>query len=211
LLARATADDPVGRPSMSTLASGLTALAEPDPPHRSAPGALRRLALALPAALVVLGTGLGWLRGGPADSGDGAPAPAPAAVTPATATSTSSTTVAVTDDIGTPETVRLWPAATTVQQGNVLRRDGARWVVGRSTDVVVVGNWGCGGTETPAVLRPGTGGVWVFDQWAEEGAPVVGRPVARLPDAVSLRVRRGGGCDRLEVVDADGSTSLVGW
>ena len=75
-----------------------------------------------------------------------------------------------------------------------------RFEVGRAGDVIVLGRWRCGPTAFPALLRPATGDVWVFESWPGPRNPVVGRMIAHLASALSLRVRPGpAGCDRLEI------------
>jgi hypothetical protein len=88
--------------------------------------------------------------------------------------------------------------------GRVLVEPMGRYVVGQPGDLVVVGRWGCRPAAFPAVLRPATGDVWIFDTWPAPGDPVVGRLVARVGSASSLRVLPGpSGCDRLEVARSD--------
>ncbi|MGH9127558.1 MAG: serine/threonine protein kinase [Acidimicrobiales bacterium] len=54
-----------------------------------------------------------------------------------------------------------------------LPRSGAgnqrRFVMGRPGDELLVGDWGCRGSDTAAVYRPGTGQVFVWDGWASPG------------------------------------------
>lgn len=70
---------------------------------------------------------------------------------------------------------------------------GRRWRAGEDGDVIVLGDWDCDGTDTPAVLRPSTGEVWRYDRW-EEGAAT---PVTTVPGAAELRAVPDGPCDRL--------------
>ncbi len=87
----------------------------------------------------------------------------------------------------------------TLQDG-VLDEPTGRYQVGGPGDVIVVGRWRCGATAFPALLRPATGDVWIFDSWPGPRHPVVGRMIAHLTSASSLRVRPGlTGCDQLEI------------
>jgi eukaryotic-like serine/threonine-protein kinase len=98
-----------------------------------------------------------------------------------------------------------------------IRIDGAevivgdrRFVAGEPGDVVVVGDWACTGTATPAVLRPGTGEVFVFPAWPAQGEDVVVSVTGAVPGAVSLHARPGPeGCTVLEAATADGTTVVV--
>jgi hypothetical protein len=75
-----------------------------------------------------------------------------------------------------------------------------RYQLGQPGDVIVMGRWRCSPTALPAVLRPRTGDVWTFDSWPAPDHPLVGRLVAHVTSASSLRVRPGpSGCDELEI------------
>ncbi len=56
-------------------------------------------------------------------------------------------------------------------EGNVVIVGERRYRFGSEGDVVAVGDWDCDGSATPAVLRPATGAVHVFDEWATDGEP----------------------------------------
>lgn len=184
LVERATAP---GRPTMAGYALALAA-AVPVPrpaPHqrprwnRPLPGRTAVAGLGAAASLTALGLVV-------ATAGDAHPPSGPTATVVAAPTTTAAPPVG--------------PIA-----GNVLERDGERWAVGETGDVVVLGDWDCDGTASPAVLRPSTGEVWVFPTWAEQA----GTTAARVPGATTARARRTGRCDRLEVVDAQGQSTPV--
>jgi hypothetical protein len=88
--------------------------------------------------------------------------------------------------------------------------DGRLFRVGEPGDWLVVGDWDCDGSITPALYRPTTGDVLVFDRWAGDpdgtGEVVSARPVdTGVIDGVP-RVARSDGCDRVAVYrKADGS------
>src|SRR5205809_6902458 len=77
--------------------------------------------------------------------------------------------------------------------------------VGQPGDVVVTGRWTCGAA-TPALLRPATGEVFRFDEWARPGHDVSAVAVATVPGASAVRAREApaAGCDDLEVLRRDG-------
>lgn len=185
LAERALAPEP---PTMAALAS------TPAPPGPRA--VARRPSLpvvGLAVAAVVVVTGL--LVGGNGQATEAPPLPATTTATVAPTTSTTTTTAPRTE-------VRV--------VGNVVERDGERWTVGQAGDVVVVADLRCAGDPVPAVLRPATGQVWVFDGWAASGEPVAGSVLATVPGSVDLRVVPAGRCDRLSVVDAQGVVTAVG-
>ena len=77
--------------------------------------------------------------------------------------------------------------------------------IGRPGDVVVTGRWMCG-PATPALLRPATGEVFRFDDWARPGHDVSAIAVATVPGATEVRARAAPatGCDDLEVLRREG-------
>lgn len=80
-----------------------------------------------------------------------------------------------------------------------------RFEVGQPGDLVVLGDWDCDGGATPAVLRPGTGEVFVFTEWATTSV-VEAPPSGRVRDATDLLVEADAdGCAVLMVQRADGS------
>jgi hypothetical protein len=192
IAARATASDPSARPTMSGLAATLHAAAGVSP--RSSRRRRRPVSVLVPAAAVALVVLAVPRHHGRAGSGQ-------AIVTTQTIAPTSSTT-STTPPIRPPSGVKV--------AGNTVERDGVRWTVGRPDDVLAVGDFACNGSITAAVLRPATGQVWLFAEWAGERAPIAGYPLAKVPGAVRLTVRPVGRCDRLEAVDAGGQSTTVG-
>lgn len=88
---------------------------------------------------------------------------------------------------------------------------GVRWSVGEVGDVVVVGRWECQAGAAPALLRPASGQVWVFDGWAGVGSTVAARLVAVVPGARTLRVLPyASHCDGLEVLGAPRGDRVLG-
>jgi hypothetical protein len=92
----------------------------------------------------------------------------------------------------------------------VLTTASGRYRFGAADDVVVLGRWTCSSEAFPALLRPTTGQVWVFDAWAVGRARVAAHLVATIKGGRSLRVMPGaGGCDRLAVVRGQGPAVIV--
>jgi hypothetical protein len=199
IVARALAPDP---PTMAAL---LDALAPPPPaprqllprPGAATPDERRRVPTAALAALVVVlavvAVALVLERGG-----DARPSEPAAAVERSTTTTTTAAPTTTTSTVP----VRI--------DGNVLERAGARWSVGRPGDLVLVGDWDCDGEPTPAVVRPSTGEVWLFDGWSGDGQPEAGQPAGAVGSARTAEVDRSDGCDRLVVRSADGQSTTVG-
>ncbi len=92
--------------------------------------------------------------------------------------------------------------------GGQILVDDARFQVGEDGDALAVADWDCDGRDTPALVRPGTGEVYVFDGWATTDAPVAARLVDRVPGAVSL-APPDGSCDAVTVVDIAGTRSTL--
>ncbi|OWY59494.1 hypothetical protein B7486_74265, partial [cyanobacterium TDX16] len=77
--------------------------------------------------------------------------------------------------------------------------------VGEEGDEVVLGDWDCDGSATPALLRPDAGEVFVFARWARDGADVTVTAVDEVDGATAIEVRTEGSCDRLVVEGPDGA------
>lgn len=231
------------RPSMRSVARTLVALVDdrrapvsrrllprrihPQPRRPSLPG--RRPAAIAAGAVLVLGglaLGLSLLGIASGDTVDVAVAVAPS-LPPSPSTSAPVPTTS------TPPSRRLWPrstcpvvAAPTVADldgdgcgeevelsDGVVSSAGRRWQVAAPDDVVTIGDWDCDGTATPAVLRGGSGELWVYDRWAELGHDVDATLAGVVPAAVSVRTVTTSpdatGCDRIEVVHPDDRTTIV--
>lgn len=104
------------------------------------------------------------------------------------------------DGDGCPEAVRI--------DGTTVTVDGVSYAVGEQGDQVALGDWDCDGRVTPALARPSTGEVFVFDAWPQPHRPLTAEAVATVP---GLRTAAGKGapCATLEVTLADGSTQPV--
>jgi tRNA A-37 threonylcarbamoyl transferase component Bud32 len=237
---RTLAGTPDARPSMRSLAAALAALphegaptAPPSPrllPPRGA-GKPRRRALAKPrlmasaalVAAVLAAVAMSFaVSGGDGDAAVSAPATAPSPTVPRSSTTTSA-----------PPPRRLWPRpacpGAPTPMGADLDGDGCdeevevadgivssagrRWRVADPDDVVTLGDWDCDGVATPAVLRGGSGQLWVYPRWAESDDEVSATLAGVVPGATSahtLQPSAGtGSCDRIEVVHPDDRTTIV--
>ena len=195
-------------------------------PARGAVGALGAAGVAVVAlaagTVALLGAGL--LR-----SGRTAPevVAAPVTVPPAPP-------VTVTTPTSTPGPRRLWPRSACpatpppegvdvdgdgcedeveVHAGVVSSADG-RWQVAAPGDVVTLGDWDCDGRATPAVLRPPSGRLWIFDRWADDGEQVAAVPAGVVGEAAGARTvgpleGAAPGCDRIEVLHPDDTSTVV--
>lgn len=101
---------------------------------------------------------------------------------------------------------RIWPAEPVSVEGTVVSIGDRRWAVGAPGDVVLVGDWDCDGTPTPAVLRPGNGGFYVFDRWATDGEVAPARRIGNFPGAVTAGAA---GCGSAVVSSAEGTHRRV--
>jgi hypothetical protein len=92
---------------------------------------------------------------------------------------------------------------------SILTVDGRRYRVGQAGDEVLVEDWDCDGTPTPALLRPGTGEVFVFSRWIERKELAV-EPLLTVAGAEALvSETAGAGCPSLSVRTAAGESVPV--
>jgi hypothetical protein len=90
--------------------------------------------------------------------------------------------------------------------GNVIElrtapgRPATRFTLGQAGDVALLGDWQCRGNFTPALYRPSTGQVFVFDGWANASRSLTSSSMAAAPEnGRPVVVRSPAGCDRIEV------------
>jgi hypothetical protein len=82
-------------------------------------------------------------------------------------------------------------------EGSVVVADGRRYRVGEPGDHLLVDDWWCDGVPTPAVLRPSTHEVFVFEGWTADD-PLAIPPTTTVPGATTLVSQRApDGCPRL--------------
>lgn len=94
-------------------------------------------------------------------------------------------------------------------EGTTVRVGDLHYEVGEPGDRLVLGDWDCDGSATPALLRPTTGEVFVFPTWATHDDLVV-PATGRVDDAVALSVEAGAdGCAIAVARRADGSTVAI--
>jgi len=97
-----------------------------------------------------------------------------------------------------------------IEDGRVVVVGTRRFTAGAPGDRVAVGDWDCDGTATVAVLRPSTGAVFVFDDWATASADLSASATAHVPGAVDLHARqRDDGCTSLVALRPDGTEEEV--
>lgn len=182
------------------------------PRGRARSASLAVVAVAVASVTVVLAAKVTYPR--PPSQSVAAPAPPPTSLD----TSRTTTTVALLTSVPVqaPEraAVRVWPpdpeSGTEVVEvaSGVVSSSGRRWQVASANDLVSVGDWNCDGVATPAVVRHGTGQIWVYTHWAE-GTQAVPVDAATVPDAVSAKAVDSEGCHHLEVIDTAGQKTRL--
>ena len=99
--------------------------------------------------------------------------------------------------------------------GLIHDRDGRRYAIGAEGDLVVIGDWDCDGEATPAIARPDTGQVVLFNRWPSPGATISESDASahrRVDDLIGVELERAdepGTCDRLRVHTATRSHLLA--
>jgi hypothetical protein len=185
----APTEQPARRPAARRTPAPITRRFGPRPPAASSLRRRRRptpVAVALFAVLAAV-VGAGVVRLHP--SRDGPPAPSTPTCPAREVREARPTTVPG-------DRVVAGCGLTAVQRGNELfvTVDGVdhRYRIGESGDVVLLGDWDCDGTDTPALYRPATGRVVVFGSWDAGVGPVA---TALLEPNGDPEVTRRDGCD----------------
>jgi hypothetical protein len=114
--------------------------------------------------------------------------------------------VADVDGDGSPDLVEV--------EAGVITAGGARWQVAAAGEIVMVGDWDCDALPTPAVVRPGSGQVWVYPRWAGEGEEVAAELAGVAPRAVSATIVGPDAtgdqpCAAIEVTDETGTQTVI--
>jgi hypothetical protein len=87
---------------------------------------------------------------------------------------------------------------------------GVTYELGRPGDLTAVGDWDCDGRATPALVRPSTGEVFVFDAWAGADEAVTVRAATVVRDATGIRASRPSApCPELVVTRSGRAPSIV--
>ena len=109
---------------------------------------------------------------------------------------------------GDPTGNELAPEFLVQESAAVLEHDGRRYAVGAPGDFVETGDWDCDGRDTPAIVRPATGDVVLFDAWPDPGQSI-SMPVRWNVDSpAGAEAVADGPCDLLRVYTATGSRLL---
>jgi hypothetical protein len=171
--------------------------AAPAPWHRR-----RNVVLGAAAGLAVVAL---WAVMGPdRNASTATPSQTPVAAVPATPTpAPRATPTPSPPPASSQETPRV------VVIGNLVAVDDTWFEVGRSGDIVRVGDWDCDGSPSPAVLRPTSGEVFVFEEWAEDDGVRRVDALAVIPGAADLTLSPTAGCDTLVVIDDSGREAVV--
>lgn len=89
--------------------------------------------------------------------------------------------------------------------GAVIDHRGRRYAVGVEGDHVVTGDWNCDGEATPAIVRPDTGEVVLFDRWPSPGETVSMPARWEVDSPTGAEAYQHDSCDLLRVLTATGS------
>ena len=90
----------------------------------------------------------------------------------------------------------------------VLEHGGRRYAIGLQGDLVATGDWDCDGTPTPAIVRPATGDVVLFEGWPGHGE-TLSMPVRwTVQTPTGVEVLHDESCDLLRVLTPSGSQLL---
>lgn len=112
-----------------------------------------------------------------------APEPRPGGLSP-DAVSGSTETAGPTGPVEEMDTNGMIPSPSS--GGDIIVVGGVSYTVGEQGDVSMVADWFCDGDQRVVLLRPSTGELFIFDEWADPGSPTTGRAIGVLPDADEL-------------------------
>ena len=142
-------------------------------------------------------TGAGLInRAGPADRGT---AGALDGLSDASGDASSLAPAPAANDASTDTPVSLQDAAAVLEHG------GRRYAVGATGDFVETGDWDCDGQATPAIVRPSTGGVVLFDVWPDPGGTIALPVRWNVDSPTGAAAIPHGQCDLLRVYTTAGS------
>jgi hypothetical protein len=85
-------------------------------------------------------------------------------------------------------------------ESGILQSNGARYSLGKTGDVVVVGDWDCDGIATAVLYRPATGWLHRFDRWAAPGEELTPTTSEHIGTGRTIRRMARGDCDEVAVV-----------
>ena len=94
------------------------------------------------------------------------------------------------------------------EQGPVLEHGGRRYAIGIEGDIVITGDWDCDGEDTPAIVRPDSGAVVLFETWPNPGEAISMPARWQLEGVKDAQSESHGACDFLRVHTASGSRLL---
>ncbi len=94
------------------------------------------------------------------------------------------------------------------QRGAIVEHGGSRYLVGTAGDFVATGDWDCDGEPTPAIIRPSTGHVVLFDTWPAAGQSVAMPVRWQVETPTGAEAVTHGPCDLLRVYTPAGSRLL---
>lgn len=94
---------------------------------------------------------------------------------------------------------------TTARRSNMIVVDGVGYTAGATGDVAINADWFCTGAQNVLLLRPSTGEVFFFDDWAEPGSPSTGRVIGVYRGAVDV-LETSGKCGTASLEMADTNT-----
>lgn len=84
-----------------------------------------------------------------------------------------------------------------------------KYRLGEASDRLAVGDWDCDGLATPALVRPGTGEVFVFARWATATEPLTLAPTAVVAAGATPVSDRPSRCGPLLLRTGQGATTTV--
>ena len=97
------------------------------------------------------------------------------------------------------------PSVAELPAARIVEHQGRSYAIGVRGDLVALGDWDCDGVSTPAIVRPSTGSVALFNDWPAAGQTLSMTVRWRVDSPVDVLAEHHHDCDLLRIYTESGS------